>query len=364
MLAHPRLPPPPPLPQDGVLCVNTDGCAEEPCYAGVMCTDRRAPAEGRDCGPCPAGYEGDGATCEDVDECAATPGLCDPLTTCVNSPGSWGCTDCPLGYKGSGQTGCKPETTCEEDNGGCYYDDLITTTCDDSAAPVVCGPCPEGYEGSGDTSCKDIDGCAGDPCFPGVECSDVRAPGVGHTCAACPEGYHGDGTTCTLCTLAVELTDSTASNGVMRRSAANQVVGKLVGLNNPACVNTLGTQFAWSLTGSTTGRVALDDVTNKANTLRLWLPRKSMAAGEAHVLQLEASLVGNPAVTAKVVLSFTVQLDSLVPMVSGGGVQVRAHALHYSGHKATLCVCALRQMRSLSEGAPTRSSSPGELSLS
>ena len=72
--------------------------------------------------------------------------------------------------------------------------------------------------------------------------------------------------------------------------------------------------------------MALDDVTNKANTLRLWLPKKSMAAGEAHVLQLEASLLGNPAVAAKVVLAFTVELDSLVPLISGGGVQVRAVA--------------------------------------
>jgi hypothetical protein len=49
-----------------------------------------------------------------------------------------------------------------------------------------------------------------------------------------------------------------------------------------------------------------------------------MAAGAAHVLQLEASLLGNPAVAAKVVLAFTVELDSLIPLISGGGVQVRA----------------------------------------
>ena len=310
--------------RDGTACADTDGCMEAPCFAGVMCTDRKAPAQGRDCGACPTGYAGDGAACEDVDECAATPGLCDPLTACVNSPGSWGCTECPSGYKGSGQTGCKPETTCEDDNGGCFYDATIATTCDDTAAPVVCGPCPQGYEGTGDTACRDIDGCATDPCFPGVVCSDVSAPGLGNTCGTCPEGYHGDGTTCTLCTLAVQLTDSTASDGVMRRSAANQVVGKLLGLDHPSCVNTLGTQFAWSLTASTGGPVPLDDATNKANTLRLWLPKTSMAAGEAHVLQLEASLLGNPAVAAKVVLAFTVELDSLIPLISGGGVQVRA----------------------------------------
>lgn len=35
----------------------------------------------------------------------------------------------------------------------------------------------------------DVDGCAGMPCFEGVECTDVEAPGVGAMCDGCPEGY-------------------------------------------------------------------------------------------------------------------------------------------------------------------------------
>ena len=39
-------------------------------YDLVLCTDMAPPAVGRTCGNCPAGYEGDGTTCADVDDCA------------------------------------------------------------------------------------------------------------------------------------------------------------------------------------------------------------------------------------------------------------------------------------------------------
>ena len=40
-----------------------------------------------------------------------------------------------------------------------------------------------GYEDDGET-CSNINGCLGDPCFAGVQCTDVAAPGTGYTCAA------------------------------------------------------------------------------------------------------------------------------------------------------------------------------------
>ena len=36
----------------------------------MECTDAAAPSEGYSCGECPAGYTGDGETCEDTDGCA------------------------------------------------------------------------------------------------------------------------------------------------------------------------------------------------------------------------------------------------------------------------------------------------------
>lgn len=42
----------------------------------------------------------------------------------------------------------------------------------------------------------DADGCEETECFPGVECTDVVAPGIGATCSQCPIGYIGDGQKC------------------------------------------------------------------------------------------------------------------------------------------------------------------------
>ncbi|MFH0900914.1 MAG: EGF domain-containing protein, partial [Pseudomonadota bacterium] len=46
---------------------------------------------------CLAGYEGDGVSCTDIDECQQTPYPCDPFALCTNTGGSFGCT-CPTGF--------------------------------------------------------------------------------------------------------------------------------------------------------------------------------------------------------------------------------------------------------------------------
>ncbi|KAK3277885.1 hypothetical protein CYMTET_14134 [Cymbomonas tetramitiformis] len=171
------------------------------CDPRVTCSD--AP-DGLECGPCPAGWTGDGAVgCGDVDECSEG-AVCDPLTSCVNSDGGYACTDCPLGYRGSGHTACvAAAASCIEGNGGC---DALTS-CTETAAPTAsevgsaelrssCGPCPPGYIGSSDTGCLDDDGCAASPCDPEVLCEDVPAPGLGYVCGECPSGSVGDGAEC------------------------------------------------------------------------------------------------------------------------------------------------------------------------
>lgn len=41
-----------------------------------------------------------------------------------------------------------------------------------------------------------MDACLDLTCFPGVECTDIPAPGVGANCGDCPPGLTGDGSTC------------------------------------------------------------------------------------------------------------------------------------------------------------------------
>ncbi|OQR67485.1 thrombospondin-4-like [Tropilaelaps mercedesae] len=51
-----------------------------------------------------------------------------------------------------------------------------------------CGHCPDGMTGNG-THCDDFDECTlGNPCFPGVNCINLRP---GFSCGPCPRGYTG-----------------------------------------------------------------------------------------------------------------------------------------------------------------------------
>ncbi|KAK3255239.1 hypothetical protein CYMTET_35568, partial [Cymbomonas tetramitiformis] len=311
---------------DGSLCVDVDGCAlvPAPCFAGVECTDVPAPGLGAVCGSCPAGYDGDGVECEDRDECAAGAAPCDPRVACANSPGGFACGGCPPGFRGSGSTECRPETACAAENGGC---DALTT-CEDTPEGVACGACPDGYEGTGDTACEDIDGCAAQPCFPGVECADVAAPGTGFACATCPEGYRGDGVDCILCSLAVRITSSSAVDGKVKRTQLNQIAATLGGLDYPNdCVNTQGITFGWSGSRSDGSELSLTAAANQADTLRLSFPKGSLTSRVSYLLLLTASLNGNAAVSSSASVAFYVAPQALVALISGGGVETGQDSL-------------------------------------
>jgi hypothetical protein len=62
-------------------------------------------------------------------------------------------------------------------------------------ASKICQAVPRGTVGTGETACIDADGCAADPCFPGVVCTDSPAPAVAtaRTCGVCPVGQFGTG---------------------------------------------------------------------------------------------------------------------------------------------------------------------------
>ncbi|KAK3288822.1 hypothetical protein CYMTET_3720 [Cymbomonas tetramitiformis] len=320
-------------------CVEVDGCVSQPCWSNEddapfaqTCEDVPAPGAGRICGECPQGFlaAADGEGCVDIDECQEQPnGGCwissdgsGLRTSCVNVPGAAYCTACPEvageRYLGTGETGCRPGIACDVDNGNC--DKLVAC---DSDAVAQCGACPAGYSGTGDTVCVDEDGCARDPCFPGVECVDIPAPGVGRTCQSCPEGYRGDGATCELCAVSihVDAAMSTVVNGKVKRSQENQLAAAFNGLNEPDCTFSQGMRYMWRGVSSN-GMVAdLDSDTNKRETLIVYLPEGTLTTQVEYVMQLTATLNGNSKVAAAVETHFFVVSQALVVLIQGGAVR-------------------------------------------
>ena len=105
--------PPPPTPRAPLLPPpGADGCAGDPCFPGVSCSDVSAAQDARpgspsfSCGGCPPGSTGDGVTCSDVDDCAASP--CGRGTCRDTGARSYIC-DCLPGFEFS-------SGTCQETN--------------------------------------------------------------------------------------------------------------------------------------------------------------------------------------------------------------------------------------------------------
>lgn len=131
---------------------------------------------------CFDGFEGDGQTCTDIDECADAP--CDANATCTNTPGSFECA-CDKGFAGDGIT-CEPATSCADDPCDANAD------CTDTDTGFDC-VCQAGWDGDG-LRCSDIDECDTDPCDPNATCTN----GDGDFACECnAPDFAGDGFTCT-----------------------------------------------------------------------------------------------------------------------------------------------------------------------
>ena len=169
---------------DGTSCVDVDECTDgvDNCDANAACTN----IEGSFVCACDSGYTGDGTACTDIDECTDGADNCDANAVCTNTVGSFTCA-CDSGYTGDG-TACTDIDECTDGVDNCD----ANAACANTAGSFTCA-CGSGYTGDG-TACTDINECGAEEsvCHADATCTNLDGT---HTCA-CGEGFTGDGTTC------------------------------------------------------------------------------------------------------------------------------------------------------------------------
>ncbi|MCH2109283.1 MAG: leucine-rich repeat domain-containing protein [Polyangiaceae bacterium] len=174
---------------DGFICSSGDPCE------GVRCA-----GENQECRvtsgvaacQCREGFSG--ASCRDVDECAAIPNLCGEGATCTNFRGGYRC-GCADGYE-LVEGRCEDVDECALGRDRCAPDHGV---CQNQAGGYDCS-CEDGFFGDG-FFCKDVDDCASNPCDNGGSCENSPD---GFRCV-CDQNYGGSD--CSVACVSVTFSD-------------------------------------------------------------------------------------------------------------------------------------------------------------
>ncbi|KAM3863357.1 nidogen-1 [Diretmus argenteus] len=177
--------------------INGGQPEENPCFTGRHGCDTNAvcrPAQGTQftC-ECAAGFNGDGRSCYDIDECRETPQICGSHAICNNQPGTFRC-ECVDGFQfaNDGQT-CievnRPVDHCEAGSHNCDIPERAQCSYTGGSA-YICS-CLSGFVGNG-RICQDIDECQPGRCHQDAVCYNTQGS---FTCQ-CRPGNYGDGFYC------------------------------------------------------------------------------------------------------------------------------------------------------------------------
>lgn len=178
---------------DGKTCTDIDECkdpAQSGCAANADCVNRPG---GYLC-KCKDGFLGDGKTCAAVNECQGAANTCDPNAVCAETSPTFSCT-CKAGFTGDGH-GCGDVNECKTPGA---FSCAANAHCENTFGGYGCA-CNPGFSGDGNTACAALcDAARTNPSVCGSH-GVCRVDGLQAICDACAGGFIGDGKTCTATT--------------------------------------------------------------------------------------------------------------------------------------------------------------------